>query len=95
MFSGEPRFFINHFERRMNGCLSTGSGAAADSRANTPEVRTMFARRFAIVCLAAAFAGGGLAMLVQENTRAPYSCIADDVRTCRYDSPANCLRRVY
>ncbi|MCI5073435.1 hypothetical protein [Oricola sp.] len=52
----------------------------------------MLARRFTLVCLAAAFAGGSLAMLIQETSRAPYSWKTETARACPFGLTRDCLR---
>lgn len=52
----------------------------------------MLVRRFAIVCLAATFAGGGLAVLVAESGRTPYSWKLETARACPFGVTADCLR---
>lgn len=54
----------------------------------------MLARRFTIVCLAAALAGGGLAMLIQETNRTPYGWKAETARACPLGVTRECLRLV-
>lgn len=54
----------------------------------------MLARRFAFICLAAALAGGLLAMLIAEAGRTPYAWKADTSRACPFGVTPDCLRLV-
>lgn len=51
----------------------------------------MLARRFSLVCLVAALAGGGLAMLVQEISRPAYPWKAQTARACQPGLTRDCL----
>lgn len=52
----------------------------------------MLARRFAFVCLAAALAGGTLAMLIQESARSSHTWKSGTLRACPDGFTADCLR---
>jgi hypothetical protein len=54
----------------------------------------MLSRRFTVVCLAAALAGGGLAMLIQETGRQPYPWRTETARACPFGVNPDCLRLV-
>lgn len=54
----------------------------------------MLARRFSIVCLFAALAGGGLAMLIQETGHSPYAWKTETSRACPFGVNRDCLRLV-
>jgi hypothetical protein len=54
----------------------------------------MLMRRFTVICFLAAFAGGGLAMLIQETGRSPYSWRAETARVCPLGFTPDCLRLI-
>ncbi len=54
----------------------------------------MLMRRFTVICFLAAFAGGGLAVLIQETGRSPYSWRAETARVCPLGFTPDCLRLI-